>query len=78
MKIFLLILFGFVLNTGLRTYHSYVWWSTEATVSNEEYNKEFTPEHPTKAIDSKLGWKDNIKYLIAYPDYTFQKWEWRY
>jgi hypothetical protein len=77
-KVLLGVILGFLLQTGLRSYHSYLWWSAEATLSNEQMNESFKEHKYYKIVGDTIGIQDNLKYILLYPAYTFQRWELRY
>jgi hypothetical protein len=73
-KIILGLILGFLLNSSLRTYYNYLWWSTERKITNEELNKSIEIYGYPKIINEKIGIQDNIKYILIYPSYDFGKW----
>lgn len=75
MKWFLLgLLAGFVLNSGLRSYYTYLWWTAEKTVSNSEYNRSVEKYGYPQIIFDRIGVQDNIKYTLIYPCRVLTTW----
>jgi hypothetical protein len=75
MKYLLVFILGFFLNNVMRTYYSYLWWSTQAKITNELMNESFKKHGYYKIVYDKIGIQDNIKYILVYGNYTFEKWE---
>lgn len=73
-QIILGIILGFFLNTGLRAYYSYSWWSIEAKISKEEMNASYDQNKYFKIIHDKMGAVDYLKYPLMTPNYHFQRW----
>lgn len=72
---FLFLLLGFVLNSSIRTYYNYSWWTTEATVTNKEYNLSIEKYGYAKIIHDKMGIAKHLKYILIYGTYPYKKWE---
>jgi len=66
------IFLGFVLNSGLRSYHNYRWWKVEATISNEQQNEAYRRCGYRCDIDEKAPDVKVLKYILAYPWYNNQ------
>lgn len=73
-KLLLAILFGFMLNTGLRAAYSYSWWSAEATFTNSEMNESFAKYKNYKCVNDKMGAMDLLKYPLITPTYIYRRW----
>lgn len=74
-KLIIGILLGFVLNSGLRTFYSYIWWKADAVCEKNtasDLKKEFS------CVYENLDLVDNVKYILGYPGYDFQKWQMDY
>lgn len=78
MKFILAVLLGFVLNSGLRTYYSYMWWSTQAQISRDEMNASYDQNKYFKIVNDKMGIVDYLKYPLITAHYPFEKWELRF
>ena len=74
MKYLLIFVLGFALNSALRGYYSYIWWSAEAKVTNDQINESYEKYGYPKAIYDGIGVQDNIKYVLITPNYNFRKW----
>lgn len=74
MKYLFAFILGFALNTALRSYYSYLWWSAESRVTNTQINESYDHYGYPKAIYDEIGAQDNIKYILIAPDYQWHKW----
>ncbi len=77
-KLLLGMLLGFLLQTGLRSYYSYLWWTAQAKLTNEQMNESFHKYKTYKIVNDTIGIQDNFKYILISPVYTFRRWQTEY
>lgn len=70
----LAIMFGFILNSGLRTYYTYSWWSAEAKFSNNEMNESYEKYGYYKIVQDEMGIIAYLKYPLISGSYVFHRW----
>lgn len=69
------LLLGFLLNSGLRTYYSYLWWLSLERVGYQKANASEDEHGYPKAIYDAIGTQDNIKWLLITGDYSWGRWK---
>ena len=77
-KLLLGIPLGFILNTGLRAYYSYAYWTTEATISDQDFNASIHEYGYPKVVNDRLGIQDYLKYPLITVHYVYKQWEIEY